>query len=92
MARKGGIGQRGRDGGGERGRREFSSMMEHWVYVYPQIIGQHKLDTKGLRETKKENNRERMQECEAGWEGIWGGSIRIWGNEYDQNTLNEIPK
>lgn len=53
-ARKRENGQRGRDRGErEAEEREFSSMIEHWVYIYPRVVGQHKLDTVGLRETKK---------------------------------------
>lgn len=53
-ARKGGNGKRGKDRGErEEEEREFSSMMEHRVYVYPRVVGQHKLDTIGLRETKR---------------------------------------
>lgn len=49
--------------------KEFSSVMEHWVYLYPRVVGQHKLDTIGLRETKEERTIYREKEHKVEWAG-----------------------
>lgn len=55
------MGKEGKIEGREMRKRQFSLIMEHQVYVYPRVVGQHKLDTIGLRETNRKRTIEK--EC-----------------------------
>ena len=52
------MGKEGKIEGREMRKRQFSLIMEHQVYVYPRVVGQHKLDTIGLRETNRKRTTE----------------------------------